>query len=140
MAHTKFHLGYFTKFGQTSWPCARDAFGMQWVDGSYHIELAKQLEAAKFDFVLFEDTVMVADAGNVAVAVADAGTVAVALGRALAVGVPDAVPVAVALTVALAGGVAVADGRALAVAVAGADGSKTTSNCGRFDVVTAWRL
>lgn len=61
MAHTKFHLGYFTKFGQTSWPCRGDEFGSQWADGSYHMELARMLEAAKFDFVLFEDTVMVAD-------------------------------------------------------------------------------
>ena len=61
MAHTKFHMGYFTKFGATSWPCGPDDFGAQWADGSYHIELAKQLEAAKFDFILFEDTVMVAD-------------------------------------------------------------------------------
>jgi long-chain alkane monooxygenase len=61
MAHTKFHLGMFTKFGATSWPGDGTEFGAQWADGSYHIELARQLEAAKFDFILFEDTVMVAD-------------------------------------------------------------------------------
>lgn len=61
MSHTKFHLGMFTKFGATSWPGTGDEFGSQSADGSYHIELARRLEAAKFDFILFEDTVMVAD-------------------------------------------------------------------------------
>ncbi len=61
MAHTKFHLGYFTKFGATSWPGDGKEFGSNWTDGTYHKELAKILEAAKFDFMLFEDTVMVGD-------------------------------------------------------------------------------
>ena len=61
MAHTKFHLGYFTKFGATSWPGDGKEFGSQWADGSYHKELAKILEAAKFDFVFFEDTLIVGD-------------------------------------------------------------------------------
>jgi len=61
MAHTKFHLGYFTKFGATSWPGDGAEFGSQWADGSYHKELAKVLEAAKFDFVFFEDSLIVGD-------------------------------------------------------------------------------
>lgn len=61
MGHKKFHLGYFTKFGPTSWPGDGKEFGSQWADGSYHKELAKMLEAAKFDFVFFEDTVTVGD-------------------------------------------------------------------------------
>ena len=61
MTHTKFHLGYFTKFGATSWPGTGNEFGSQWADGSYHTELAKQLEAAKFDFMFFEDTLIVSD-------------------------------------------------------------------------------
>ncbi|GLV30525.1 dibenzothiophene desulfurization enzyme A [Sphingobium sp. TomTYG75] len=61
MAHTKFHLGYFTKFGATSWPGDGKELGSQWADGSYHKELAKMLEAAKFDFIFFEDTVIVGD-------------------------------------------------------------------------------
>lgn len=61
MAHKKFHLGYFTKFGATSWPAEETEFGAQWADGSYHMELAKQLEDAKFDFILFEDTLIVGD-------------------------------------------------------------------------------
>lgn len=61
MAHTKFHLGYFTKFGATSWPGDGKEFGSNWTDGTYHKELAKILEAARFDFILFEDTVMVGD-------------------------------------------------------------------------------
>jgi FMN-dependent oxidoreductase (nitrilotriacetate monooxygenase family) len=61
VAHQKFHLGYFTKFGATSWPCRSQEFGAEWADGSYHIELTKQLERAKFDFLLFEDTLVVGD-------------------------------------------------------------------------------
>lgn len=61
MTHTKFHLGYFTKFGATSWPGTGKEFGSQWADGSYHVELAKMLEAAKFDFMFFEDTLIVSD-------------------------------------------------------------------------------
>ncbi len=61
MARTKFHLGYFTKFGATSWPGDGKEFGSQWTDGSYHKELAKILEAAKFDFIFFEDSLIVGD-------------------------------------------------------------------------------
>jgi FMN-dependent oxidoreductase (nitrilotriacetate monooxygenase family) len=61
MGHVKFHLGYFTKFGATSWPGDGKEFGSDWIDGSYHKELAKMLEAAKFDFVFFEDTLIVGD-------------------------------------------------------------------------------
>ncbi len=61
MARTKFHLGYFTKFGATSWPGDGKEFGSKWADGSYHKELAKILEAAKFDFIFFEDTLIVGD-------------------------------------------------------------------------------
>lgn len=61
MARTKFHLGYFTKFGATSWPGDGKEFGSQWADGSYHKELARILEAAKFDFVFFEDSLIVGD-------------------------------------------------------------------------------
>ena len=61
MAHKKFHLGYFTKFGATSWPGDGTEFGSQWADGSYHNELARMLEAAKFDFIFFEDTTIVGD-------------------------------------------------------------------------------
>lgn len=61
MGHVKFHLGYFTKFGATSWPGDGKEFGSQWADGSYHVELAKMLEQAKFDFIFFEDTLIVSD-------------------------------------------------------------------------------
>jgi long-chain alkane monooxygenase len=62
MTHTKFHLGYFSKFGKPGWGLNADkSLGPNWPDGSYHIELAQRLEAAKFDFVFFEDTSVVAD-------------------------------------------------------------------------------
>ncbi|WP_449408756.1 NtaA/DmoA family FMN-dependent monooxygenase [Microbacterium maritypicum] len=62
MSHTKFHLGYFTKFGKPAWALdSQKSIGSDWPDGSYHIELAQKLEAAKLDFILFEDTTVVAD-------------------------------------------------------------------------------
>lgn len=62
MAHTKFHLGYFTKFGMPAWALDTDkSIGHDWPDGTYHIELAKKLESAKFDFALFEDTLTIAE-------------------------------------------------------------------------------
>lgn len=62
MTNTKFHLGYFTKFGKPAWALdSRKSIGSNWFDGSYHIDLAKKLEAAKLDFILFEDTTVVAD-------------------------------------------------------------------------------
>ncbi|ANY22243.1 NtaA/DmoA family FMN-dependent monooxygenase [Gordonia terrae] len=62
MPNTKFHLGYFTKFGKPTWALdSRKSVGENWPDGSYHIDLAKKLEAAKLDFILFEDTTVVAD-------------------------------------------------------------------------------
>ena len=62
MSRTKFHLGYFSKFGKPGWGLNSDkSLGPDWPNGSYHIDLAKRLEAAKFDFVFFEDTTVVAD-------------------------------------------------------------------------------
>ncbi|MBQ7804441.1 NtaA/DmoA family FMN-dependent monooxygenase [Rhodococcus sp. (in: high G+C Gram-positive bacteria)] len=62
MTNTKFHLGYFTKFGKPAWALdTRKSIGSKWFDGSYHVDLAKKLEAAKLDFILFEDTTVVAD-------------------------------------------------------------------------------
>jgi FMN-dependent oxidoreductase (nitrilotriacetate monooxygenase family) len=61
MTHQKFHLAYFTKFGATAWPGTATGFGSTWADGSFHVELAKKLEDAKFDFVLFEDGVTISD-------------------------------------------------------------------------------
>ena len=63
MGHKKFHLGYFSKFGPPAWALDTDkTIGADWSDGSYHIELAKSLEKAMFDFVFFEDTVTVGEA------------------------------------------------------------------------------
>ncbi|WP_235687084.1 NtaA/DmoA family FMN-dependent monooxygenase, partial [Tomitella gaofuii] len=62
MSHTKFHLGYFTKFGVPSWSTNSDSeSAANWANGSFHIDLAQRLERAKFDFVFFEDTVTIAE-------------------------------------------------------------------------------
>ncbi|KAA0114624.1 NtaA/DmoA family FMN-dependent monooxygenase [Mycolicibacterium sp. P9-22] len=64
MSNSKFHLGYFTKFGAPAWGLDSEenkTIGADWPDGSYHIELARRLEAAKFDFILFEDTLTIAE-------------------------------------------------------------------------------
>ncbi|MHA3021697.1 NtaA/DmoA family FMN-dependent monooxygenase [Mycobacterium sp. BMJ-28] len=62
MGHNKFHLAYFTKFGVPAWALdTNKTIGADWPDGSYHIDLAKRLESAKFDFILFEDTLTVGE-------------------------------------------------------------------------------
>lgn len=62
MTANKFHLGYFTKFGKPAWAFDADkSIGSDWPTGAHHIELAKKLERAKFDFVFFEDSTVVAD-------------------------------------------------------------------------------
>lgn len=63
MTRKKFHLGFFTKFGPTDWPNALGReIGASWADGRFFVDQAVQLERAKFDFVMFEDGVSVADA------------------------------------------------------------------------------
>lgn len=63
MAHKKFHLGYFTKFGAPAWHAADNQFeGGDWWNGRYFIDLARKLEASHFDLMFFEDTVTVSRA------------------------------------------------------------------------------
>ncbi|MFD4407759.1 NtaA/DmoA family FMN-dependent monooxygenase [Nocardia sp. NPDC058499] len=62
LSRKTFHLGYFTKFGVPSWSSNPDLdSATNWANGSFHIDLAKRLERAKFDFVFFEDSVTVAE-------------------------------------------------------------------------------
>src|SRR6478736_8451680 len=62
MSHTKFHLGYFTKFGAVDWPkWIGQEVGADWANGQFFVDQAVRLEQAMFDFVLFEDGVTVAD-------------------------------------------------------------------------------
>ncbi len=55
----KFHLGWFTSFVPDEWnePFA-SAGGQPW-DGAFYVDFAKALERACFDYIMFEDTLMV---------------------------------------------------------------------------------
>lgn len=58
---TPIHLGWFNSFVTDDWYAADHDPSTPW-NGRFHIELAKKLEEAKFDFIFFEDTLMVSDA------------------------------------------------------------------------------
>ena len=62
MSGKPFHLGWFTNFTPDAWdgPWA-SADGADW-SGSFYVDMAKALERACFDYIILEDTVMVADA------------------------------------------------------------------------------
>jgi FMN-dependent oxidoreductase (nitrilotriacetate monooxygenase family) len=60
MANKKFHLAWFLNFTPDAW---RDPFGQggnPW-DGEFYMDIARQLERGCFDFVLFEDKLMVSE-------------------------------------------------------------------------------
>jgi alkanesulfonate monooxygenase SsuD/methylene tetrahydromethanopterin reductase-like flavin-dependent oxidoreductase (luciferase family) len=61
MPAKKFHLGWFTNFAIDEWlePLS-SAGGNPW-DGKFYIEMAQTLERAGFDYIMFEDTLMVSD-------------------------------------------------------------------------------
>jgi len=58
-----FHLGLFGNFSRGGWNgrwSGSDA--RKWANGEYHVELAQALERAGFDYMMFEDSLMVSDA------------------------------------------------------------------------------
>lgn len=61
MTKQKFHLGWFSNFSIDEWlePLS-SAGGNPW-DGRFYIEMAQTLERACFDYIIFEDTLMVSD-------------------------------------------------------------------------------
>src|ERR1700755_429568 len=61
MTAKKFHLGWFSNFSIDEWlePLS-SAGGHPW-DGKFYIEMAQTLERACFDYIIFEDTLMVSD-------------------------------------------------------------------------------
>ncbi|WP_350353323.1 NtaA/DmoA family FMN-dependent monooxygenase [Microbacterium sp. A8/3-1] len=60
LAHTKFHLGYFTKFGPPAWRAESDrTHGDDWWTGQHFAKLGRRLEKSFFDFMFFEDSVNV---------------------------------------------------------------------------------
>jgi FMN-dependent oxidoreductase (nitrilotriacetate monooxygenase family) len=58
----KFHLGWFMNFSNPPWnhPWAGDE-GRDWPNGDFHVEFAKSLERACFDYMMLEDSSMVSD-------------------------------------------------------------------------------
>lgn len=58
-----FHVGLFNSFGPLAWQADEDrTYGGDWWTGDAHIDLARRLEAAAFDFLFFEDTLTVSRA------------------------------------------------------------------------------
>ncbi|OZF06382.1 MULTISPECIES: NtaA/DmoA family FMN-dependent monooxygenase [Nocardiaceae] len=60
---TKFHLGWFTNFSNPPWNTtwAGDE-GKTWANGELHVDFARALERACFDYIMLEDSSMVSDA------------------------------------------------------------------------------
>jgi long-chain alkane monooxygenase len=61
MTPKKFHLGWFMNFTPDDWNTPMASGGMPW-DGQFYIEMARNLERARFDYIMIEDTLMVSEA------------------------------------------------------------------------------
>jgi long-chain alkane monooxygenase len=57
-----FHLAWFTPFKVPAWkmPWASDT-AHTWFNGDYYVDMARALERAGFDFMMFEDSTLVSD-------------------------------------------------------------------------------
>lgn len=60
VADRRFHLAWFLTFVADSWNGPWGYGGMPW-NGDFHVEVAKALERACFDYVIIEDKLMVSD-------------------------------------------------------------------------------
>ncbi|MGB3484750.1 MAG: NtaA/DmoA family FMN-dependent monooxygenase [Mycobacterium sp.] len=59
----KFHLGWFMNFTPPEWDTEWTSPDHRtWATGDFYVDMAKSMERACFDFMMIEDTVMVADA------------------------------------------------------------------------------
>ena len=58
MPNRKFHLGWFTYFGQNAWNDPLCSAPEPWT-GELHIDLARAIERACFDYMLIEDTLSI---------------------------------------------------------------------------------
>jgi FMN-dependent oxidoreductase (nitrilotriacetate monooxygenase family) len=56
-----FHLGWFTNFTTPEWNGTFANAAPPW-DGRFYVDMAKQLEAACFDFIMFEDKLSISEA------------------------------------------------------------------------------
>lgn len=62
MSDKPFHLGWFTNFTPEAWDDPWSAHGGTDWTGGFYVDMARQLERACFDYMILEDTCMVADA------------------------------------------------------------------------------
>jgi FMN-dependent oxidoreductase (nitrilotriacetate monooxygenase family) len=60
MPAKRFHLGWFMNFTIDDWTAPFTAGGKPW-DGDFYVDMAKAMERACFDYIMFEDTLMVSD-------------------------------------------------------------------------------
>jgi long-chain alkane monooxygenase len=59
----KFHLGWFMNFAPPDWESEWTSPDVaNWANGRFYVDMARDLERACFDYIMIEDTVMVADA------------------------------------------------------------------------------
>ena len=58
MADKRFHLGWFTYFGQNAWSDPLGSAPEPWT-GDLHLDLARSMERACFDYMLVEDTLSI---------------------------------------------------------------------------------
>src|ERR1700710_2416448 len=58
MSDKRFHLGWFTYFGQNAWNDPLGSAPEPWA-GDLHIDLARAMERACFDYMLIEDTLSI---------------------------------------------------------------------------------
>lgn len=58
----KMHLGWFMNYAPPQWIDSFDRVNSSWTNADFHIEVARMLEGACFDYLMIEDTLMVSDA------------------------------------------------------------------------------
>jgi FMN-dependent oxidoreductase (nitrilotriacetate monooxygenase family) len=62
MSAKPFHLGWFGSFTRVGWNGRwSGADARSWANGEWHIDLARSLERVCFDYMMFEDSLMVSD-------------------------------------------------------------------------------
>jgi FMN-dependent oxidoreductase (nitrilotriacetate monooxygenase family) len=61
MAAKPFHMAWFTHFAVDEWLDPLSSAGGNPWNGAFYVDMAKTLERACFDFIMFEDTLMVSD-------------------------------------------------------------------------------
>ncbi|MDT5126066.1 MAG: hypothetical protein QOH54_1710, partial [Mycobacterium sp.] len=88
----KLHLGWFMNFTPPDWESEWASPDVaNWADGRFYVDMARGMERACFDFMMIEDTVMVADAYG--------GTMEGSLKNAIFAPKQDPIPLAIQVAV-----------------------------------------